>query len=241
MVAFTWPQIFSYYLIVPQKKRFGVALTTEKRKNRYNRNIDHWRKTQRLRVKPLISRVPKENCRSRSYHFSGPHSPTKGRWLSASASDFLTLGKGRTQSTPNGGTWRSCPVCDRGARGQQDRFMLCLRKPTVWKAGGESHQVLSRKRSLQWRKSLVHQEATPRAGGEVWGGTPALTSTRPVLLFHPSSLPTCQRWPFRSTKLKEISKPPGAEWSNHSGSQVSLLLIIFVGDQTSPMESTAEC
>ena len=59
-----------------------------------------------------------------------------------------------------------------------------------------------------------------------------------ALLLHPSLQPTCQRQHPRSAKLKDISKPPGSECSNHSGSQVSPVLLTRWPDETE--ESTAE-
>ena len=115
MVAFTWPQIFSYYLLVPQKKRFGIALTTEKRKNRYNRNIDHWRKTQRLRVKTLISRVPKENCRhTTSLGHTRLQKAGGSQHLPATSSPWARGGRGAHQ-TEEPGDHVPCVTAGHGA------------------------------------------------------------------------------------------------------------------------------
>lgn len=113
----------------------------------------------------------------------------------------------------------------------QAQTLTLPQEALVRKSRGECHQVLSREHGLQQRKSLVQQEAPPRAGWGVWGSTvrgahamsdPILPSPAPARLSFSILLPS---QPTKGGTLEapswKRSHTPGSQRSNHSGSRVS--------------------
>lgn len=112
--------------------------------------------------------------------------------------------------------------------------------PRSVEAGGDCHQVLGQKSSLQWRESRVHQEAP--AGPEGRCGADARPHLHPPCPRFSMLLPSnLAKAALQKHQAERALKASGSRMFGSFQSQVSPLLTVLAGDQTSPMESTVGC